>query len=440
MKKAVRVIAVVLLALLVSAIDGHAAITARAWLDRIDMTGYHLPVLSIVTRDEEPVKDQTEYAACSVAIGNTSEAYSLGETSAGIRFRGNTTYTEADKKAYRIKFDKKQDLFGMGKAKSWVLLANAFDKTMVRNAIAFSIAHELGLKYTTGIQFVNVYLNGDNLGLYLLCEQVQAGDHRVKIEEDQTGKLDTGYLITLIGNGDRENDAWFLLDEVDEALFAEGVHANWRSEKMECVIRSPDKAFCTDEQIAFIKGYCDDFNRAILTHDWETFQRLCDVESFVKLFLVNVIMNNGDGGYQIYFYKKENGGKIYAGPVWDFDQSAGGTIQCTSDFSEWYYGSPNPWFDAFVTWEPFMELARKIYTAHIENVTACIATFTDSFYPRNAYDFQANEEIWHAAASDYWRITPQIAELTTFAENFTQLRTWFANRIEWLDARLLVEP
>lgn len=44
------------------------------------------------------------------------------------------------------------------------------------------------------------------------------------------------------------------------------------------------------------------------------------------------------------------------------------------------------------------------------------------------------------AASDYWRITPQIAELTTFAENFTQLRTWFANRIEWLDARLLADP
>ena len=395
---------------------------------------YNFPLIFIDTDNGAPIVDKTNYVGCTVRIDNTSSQYLLDDTLGGIRYRGNSTLQYADKKAYRIKFDKKQDLFGMGKAKSWVLLANAFDKTMVRNALAFEIARELGLEFTSEYRFVNVFLNGENLGLYLLCEQTQTGETRVDIEEDETGRIDTGYLIEFVGNGDTNEDAYFNVVDVDPSLFPEGVTLNWRKNVMKFIIKTPEKEFCTPSQIDFISEYCNSFNKAILTHDWDTFDRLCDVDSFVKFFIVNTVMNNGDGGYQIYFYKKENGGKVFAGPVWDFDQSAAASTQCTNGYSKWYYGSQNPWFDSFVAWDRFMELARECYDEHIDNIKKIIDYYTVSFYPGNEFDFNANDMVWNSLENDYWRITSQISALKTFEDNFEHLSEWFENRILWLDA------
>lgn len=397
-------------------------------------TRYNFPVISIDTDNGAPIVDKTNYVGCKVSIDNTSSQYLLDDTVGGIRYRGNSTLQNAEKKAYRIKFDKKQNLFGMGKAKSWVLLANAFDKTMVRNALAFEIAHELGLEYTSEYRFVNVFLNGENLGLYLLCEQTQTGETRVDIEEDETGKVDTGYLIEFVGNGDTNEDAYFDVVDVDPSLFPEGVTLNWRKNVMKFIIKTPEKEFCTQSQIDFISQYCNSFNKAILTHDWETFDSLCDIDSFVKFFIVNTVMNNGDGGFQIYFYKKENGGKVYAGPVWDFDQSSAASTQCTNGYSKWYYGSQNPWLESFVAWDRFMELARECYGEHIDNIKKIIDYYTVSFYPENSFDFNANDEVWNSLENDYWRITPQVSALKTFEANFAHLSEWFENRILWLDA------
>lgn len=402
--------------------------------DEIDISHFNFPVLTVTTENGAPIVDKNNYVSCTVSISNTEEQYCISDETGGIRFRGNSTLTHSDKKPYRIKFDKKQNLFDMGKAKSWVLLANAFDKTMVRNALAFEIARELGLEYTSHCRFVNVYLNGECLGLYLLCEQTQTGENRVEIEEDETGKIDTGYLIEFVGNADTSDDAYFNVIDVDKSLFPEGVTVNWRTNVMKFIIKTPEKEFCSSEQIDFISEYCNSFNKAILTHDWETFAEMCDIDSFVKFFIVNTVMNNGDGGYQIYFYKKENGGKVYAGPVWDFDQSSAASSHCTSGYSKWYYGTSNPWFDSFTVWDEFMNLARECYDNHIENIKNIIEYYTHSFYFDNEYDFRVNDAVWHSVTSDYWRITSEISALKTYEENFEHLGIWFANRISWLDS------
>lgn len=402
-------------------------------VEDIDPADFNFPVISVTTENGAPILDKTNYVNCTVSVSNTSDEYTLEETVAGIRFRGNSTLNYADKKAYRIKFDKKQDLFGMGKAKSWVLLANAFDKTMVRNAIAFAVAQQLGLEYTSLYQFVNVYLNGECLGLYLLCEQTQTGETRVNIEEDESGKVDTGYLIEFVGNGDTSEDAYFDVVDVDPSLFADGVTVNWRSNVMKFIIKTPEKEFCTPDQIAFISEYANSFNKAILTHDWTAFNEMCDVDSFAKFFIVNTVLNNGDGGYQIYFYKKENGGKVYAGPIWDFDQSSAASVQCTTGYTKWYYGSSNPWFDSFIVWDEFMELARRYYDENIDQIKEIVDYYTNVLYYENEYDFHVNDVIWNSVTDDYWRITDEVSELKTYEENFNHLNQWFVNRISWLD-------
>jgi len=401
-------------------------------VSQIDPAKFNLPVISINTEGGAPIVDKENYVTCGVTISNADDDDCMTDVLAGIRYRGNSTLVNADKKPYRIKFDKKQNLFGMGKAKSWVLLANAFDKTMVRNAVAFAVGAELGLDYTSQFQFVNLYLNGAYQGMYLLGEQTQTGSTRVDIEEDEEGKVDTGYLIELTGNGDPDEDRDFAINEVPAEDFGAGVTENWRS-KIKGYLKTPEMEVCTDQQVAFISDYVNQVNHAILTQDWASFNTLCDVDSFAKYFIANTVMNNADAGYQIYTYKKENGGKLYAGPLWDFDQSAASNTHCGDDYDKWYTGTVNPWFDSLSHWPEFLKLAKGIYWEHHDAVQEIVAYYTTAFYGENTYDYHANDVLWNSVEDDYWRISDTVKNLTSYSANFNHLNTWFKNRIAWMD-------
>ena len=98
-----------------------------------------------------------------------------------VKVRGNSTAMTA-KKSFTFKFDKKKDLYGMGKGKKWVLLANPFDPTLLRSYIAFDFAQELGLSYTSRQKIVELWLDGKFRGCYTLMEPVQEGKDRVDID------------------------------------------------------------------------------------------------------------------------------------------------------------------------------------------------------------------------------------------------------------------
>jgi len=126
-----------------------------------------------------------------------SGTYILLDDNNGIRYagtidkmhcRGNASWEDTDKKSYQIKLSQKADLLGMGEAKKWLLIANAFDNTLLRNAVAFDIAKELELQYTPDAEFVDVYANGDFIGNYLLTEKIEIGKNRININnlEEQT--------------------------------------------------------------------------------------------------------------------------------------------------------------------------------------------------------------------------------------------------------------
>ncbi|MGN1194966.1 MAG: CotH kinase family protein, partial [Acutalibacteraceae bacterium] len=99
-----------------------------------------------------------------------------------IKGRGNATWSAA-KKPYNIKFDKKTDLFGMGKAKKWTLLASYYDPSLIRNTVAFGFADGIGLPHTSEVQPVDLYINGNYMGNYLVCESVEVGSERVDIND-----------------------------------------------------------------------------------------------------------------------------------------------------------------------------------------------------------------------------------------------------------------
>lgn len=177
--------------------------------DPSTVTAAEMPCLYIVTDNGHSIHgsntDQPVYH-CTVSMSNCPEEYAFSNEGADVRVRGNSTAT-AGKKPLKLKFDVKRGMLGLNDGNSfrtWVLLADLFDETMLRNYSAFTFGSVLldNKWYCSDCAHVEVYINGNYQGVYLLCEQTQIKKNRVNIaskeKEDKT-TTQTGYL--LIGQG-----------------------------------------------------------------------------------------------------------------------------------------------------------------------------------------------------------------------------------------------
>jgi len=189
-----------------------------------DYATYELPIVNINTNDVA-INSKTDYTDMSFSVENCDSE--LEEVTGGIRLRGNSTMGYA-KKPYRIKFDKKQSLFGLEKAKSWVLLADYLDPSGLHNYTAFNLGLGAdGLSFTPTPNKVNVYLNGEFVGLYTLCEQIQENEGRMNIEEDITEDMvhlkDFNFFICMDASVVSDSDAildetYFYLEDYDRYI------------------------------------------------------------------------------------------------------------------------------------------------------------------------------------------------------------------------------
>lgn len=385
-----------------------------------------LPIFDLVTDDHRSITSTKYYKTAKISLSGAGE-YNFTETPVSVRGRGNSTWHEFAKKPYKLKFDEKVDLFGMGAAKKWVLLANALDETMLRNALAFSLATALDLPYTTPYRFVNLFLNGRYLGVYMLCEQVEEGANRVDVKSSKTGLLDTGYLLEATEQKNSEEDDQFFTLPVAEGvtLGSEG----W----FQFNIKSPEAEECTDAQCAFIRDYVKRVNEAIFCEDWDAVCELCDVDTFVNMFLVNQVMLPTDMGYCFFLYKYA-GGKLCMGPAWDFDQSSASSNFGSTAYTGWDAGVPHQWL--MMLWDYYPEFRQLVTARYAEKVNDVRATvdLIDRLANGMAYDIAMNTYVWHPFGNpDRWRIPDDLVPLTDYRAHATYLKTWMHNRIAWLE-------
>lgn len=232
-----------------------------------------------------------------------------------IRTRGNGTFAGA-KKPYEIKFNEKTAVLGMKKAKQWVLLANHFDRSLLRNKLIYDFAENYtSLKSEDG-RYVDVFINGEFLGNYYLCEKVEVGKNRVNIaDQDKNTNCDDitgGYLVELLPD--------FLITAETKYFTTDSGY------KYE--IKSPENP--TEEQIAYIKGVFDDLESAVKSEEGYSkisgkhYSELIDVDSYIQKYLVETVFMNSDIDYNSQYYYKDADSvdpKLYAGPVWDYDMA-----------------------------------------------------------------------------------------------------------------------
>ncbi len=360
------------------------------------------------------------YVGASVKIEDVDG--SVLEDKASFKVRGNSTAL-AEKKPFTFKFAKKKDVLGMGKGKKWALLANCFDPTLMRNYIAFDIARELDIDYTSNQKYVELWVDGVFKGCYTLMEPVQEGKDRVDIDiESNNGMKD--FLIEYEYNRDEEGVTYI------------------KSNGYRFALSEPEEP--NEEQLAYIQEKVDTLTSAILSKNYETMASVTNIESFAKLYLVNEFVKNVDSNYSsVYYYYKD--GVFYAGPPWDYDL-ASGNVNASSSKSYEHASTPDRLYTAYTNLfyhlmmrNEFREDVRKVYSEHyafFKNIYSegglidgLLAKYGDVF-SRNF-----NEAGWDV--SKRYTIQMRTPE-PTFDENVSFLKNWYREHNAWLGNTLAV--
>lgn len=266
-----------------------------------------------------------------------------------IKGRGNSTW-KMEKKPYNIKLDKKADLFGMGKSKKWSLIANHSDTSLMRNSIIYSVAGQV-LEYTPKYTPVDLYINNEYMGSYILTTRIEVDDSRVEIEnlddanEDANpdvdfDELDRGgvygtYSGLLQGtqkwveipNDPEDITGGYLMEMEIADRYPDEISGFVSEGGQPMIFKNPE--YATESEIKYISSVYQDFEDAVMSEDGynedgKHYTELCDVETFQLFYAINEWASNMDFGLtSTYLYKPENDDKLYAGPVWDFDIAFG---------------------------------------------------------------------------------------------------------------------
>jgi hypothetical protein len=339
-----------------------------------------------------------------------------------IRGRGNGTWL-APKKPYRIKFNSKQSLLGLTAAKSWVLLANYYDKTLIRNAVALDMGHQFSADFTPHYRFVEVVMNGSYIGNYMLTEQVEVNQGRVAINELSPGDVDDaaitgGYLL-----------------EVDESLDADNYF--YSNNGVPFTIKDPNAI--TDKQLAYIHNYIQQTEDAIFAANFADpdngYAKYINVDSFINWYLVKELMKDNDAldKGSIYFYKDLNG-KLGMGPVWDFDVAGGNdpASGANNDPTGWLVRNEK-WFGRLFQDPAFKARVKERW----EELQPNLALVMDNIDQNAAYinlSQQQNFAVWNIMNSDLQDVNGEIAG--SYKGEVEYLKTWLRTRIQWMNANM----
>jgi hypothetical protein len=360
----------------------------------------------------------------SMYYGKNKETVYLEDVPLGIRLRGNSTLF-MPKKSFKIKFDNKIRLTNAYQEKDWVLLANFTDQTLVRNYVAFQMSNGLNMDFTPSYVFVDVYVNNEYLGNYMLTDQIEVTNHRVDIEEN-VSDIDTGYLI--------EYDVGLYrvgLENTDENYFL--------INGIPFVIKSP--SYTDDHYLNGHKEYIETYmNRVFDTLQNKTdYHNLINEASFIDWLIVSEVFKNVDSGYSSVYYYKDKDGLLEMGPLWDFDLSSGNQGHLGDDLrgpEGWYTMRQDKNILFYYLWqydefqEAFKERWNEVYQPVILPVLDHIFDATNLI----TYSRYQNFERWNVIGTNAdWYTAPEVYALKTYDEQVWFLHDYLQTRIEWMN-------
>lgn len=335
-----------------------------------------------------------------------------------IKGRGNSTWLR-DKRPFNIQLSKDKNLLNMGKAQNYALIANFIDKTNLRNKIIYDLAEEVNLDYSPNSEYVDLYLNGEYFGIYLLSERLEIAENRIDISTNNENDITGPYLF--------EKDLIYRYNEETYGFLT--------NREIPIVIKSPN--YISDTQLNYASNLWQNMENAIYNQDDNLFNYI-DLDSWVKKYLIEEIFGNFDANNtSMYFYKKPDSKSklIYAGPVWDYDGAVGNVVNYNKS-KEYIVDLEGTYWNALMKNNKFRQKAieeyNKIFVPKIEEII------------NNEIDI-ISQEIYNSTQMDIirWKKHPinenDFVVCTNYEEYINHLKRFLTERIEFLNEEWNVE-
>ena len=261
----------------------------------------NIPLVIINSENSVMPQDRDKETKVNINFMVVKEGKVTTKATGTIKLRGNSSLN-SEKKPYALKFEKKTGILDMpAKAKKWILVPNMYDKSLMRNLLGYKMSFIFGLKFSPSCSYIDLILNGNYRGNYLICDKIEVGEDRLDLAKmDETcvaePEITGGYLLE--GQGSKQRDASLLKTN-------QGITLSYEY---------PDDI--TEEQKNYISNFINQVEAEVYNGNAEHI----DLESFARYFLVEDFSANQDGIFNSFFIYKERGDdKVYFGPVWDFD-------------------------------------------------------------------------------------------------------------------------
>ncbi|MCI9077704.1 MAG: hypothetical protein HFH68_02105 [Lachnospiraceae bacterium] len=357
-----------------------------------------------------------------------------------IRGGGNSEWY-SNKKPYNFELASSTKLLGMGEHKNWILLTNYYDVSMIRNKFTYWLGSEMGMKYTPKCVFTDVIMNDEYLGSYYLCEQICVGRNRVNIdnlEADESAKnITTGSAIT---GGYLLGMSFYIDDENMKQAFSTEMGNRY-------VIYSPmfDDYF-NEAQYNYISQYMQKTEAAIYGEDFKDgdgrhYSEYMDINSAADYYWVQEISDNSNAYSSSTYLYKERDGKLFWGPLWDFDYVAWGNIDKNTDG---FNKTNSTWFERLMLDKTFVEKLIARWPVFKEKLLyACKDGGQIDQYAEQLYDSQkANYNINNMFDNFMYNDMPAGGTETdeyiekTFKSEVERLKKWIYERTEWIDKNI----
>lgn len=264
-----------------------------------------------------------------------------------IKGRGNSTWREYAKKPYQIKFSKKTSVLGMPAAKKWILLANASDDSMIRTRLVYDAAEQMDFPFVTEYQYVDLWIDGQYLGVYLLGEKAEIGKGRLNLQDP------AGAMFEL--------DNGFATDE--DHYFFEGRLNSWFALKE--IVEEDDEHIqqaMTNFQTAMTR-----LTTALTSQGWENLSlsqlnEMIDVDSLARYYLMNEYVLNGESFFTSFFWYQDGASDVlHVGPLWDFDTCMGNKNEKVTDYNA---SSTSVLMKKMLNIPAFYQRVQELYTRY----------------------------------------------------------------------------
>jgi len=418
----------------------------------ISKVASNLPIIKINTAGKTIV-DEPKIMAKMQVINNPNGINRFDDTVyeydgyVAIEIRGNSSQM-FPKKNYSVETrlsdgsNNNVSLLGLPKENDWVFHGPYTDKSLMRNALAYSIGNAMGNRWHPRTRFVEVLINDEYRGVYLLTEKIKIDKNRVDIAklkpEDNSGdELTGGYIISI--------------DRDQEGSWNSPFMGRTGSVDVPFSYVDPNYADLTPAQRYYIRSHIIEFEYALHGNNFKNpdsgYRAYIDVESFIDYFIITELSRNLDGyRVSVYFHKDKDskGGKLTLSPFWDFDLcfgnanffSAGNEKGWASDgigAGDWYEIPfwwdrlrQDPYFETMLKyrWE---KLRKEVISKNTINgfIDSCQVVLKDAQV--------RNFEKFNILSAYVW---PNNYVGGSYANEITYLKRWISNRIDWLDSQI----